>query len=362
MAMSNPSTAGNKYSTINTVGLFRLYPGFDATLKNGMQFGVAAEIRDTLANANGAGVNGNAASGNGTVSLYVRRAYGYVGTKDAGYVRFGQTDSAFSLMTVGDIESFGDAQQWNSDLGTAAVLQSVGKPSNLFAISGALYTSSKIVYISPSFAGVNFAVGFEPNSNGIAEGTAGDISGQTSIAGSSNNRRRNTIDAMVGYTTEIDGVGLKASAGYLDASPLGDTTGHEPYKNMGIAQIGGQITMGGAALGVNYKNGSVNDGYTFLKTGQRHDSDILFSGTYTMGPVILGASYFFNQSAGSFGTEGVLGRTETNDGLAVGANYNFSPNFGLFAQYLYGQVHQASALSSSNSHTNAIGVGASLHW
>lgn len=376
--LNNPNTGSGagfnatKYSSINTVGLFRLYPGFDATLANGMQFGVASEIRDTLAAPNGAGVNGNSASPNGTVSLYVRRAYGYVGTKEAGYVRFGQTDSAFSLLTDGDIEGFGDGQQWNSDLGTAAVGY-YGKPNNLFAISGALYTTSKVVYISPSFAGVNFAVGFEPNSNGIAEGTAGDLGGASSIAGSSNSRRRNTIDAMVGYTADVSGALVKVSAGYLDASPLGYTgpTGavgtvgavltNPNYKNMGIAQVGGQVTFAGLTLGANFKEGSVNDGYTFVKAGQRKDDDFLFSGAYTMGPVIIGASYFFNQSAGAHTAGSTIARTETNNGVAVGADYNFSPNFGLYAQYLYGQVHQPGA-TVAKSHSNLLGVGASLHW
>ncbi|MDE8349401.1 MAG: porin [Acidocella sp.] len=365
VALNNPNSSSKnsgstKFAPINTVGLFRLYPGFDATTKDGLQYGVASEIRDTLANPNGAGVNGNTTSPNGTVSLYVRRAYGYIGAKDAGYVRFGQTDSAFSLMSYGDIEAFGDYQQFNSDLGTAALIYN-GAPKNLFAVSGALYTTSKIVYESPSFAGLNFAVGFEPNSNGLAEGTAGNQSGASAISGSSPSRRRNTIDAMVGYTTEMDGVGLKASAGYLDASPLGNTGGAQPYKNMGIFQAGGQVTFGGAALGVNYKDGSVNDGYTFVKSGQRNDSDILVSGTYTAGPVILGASYFFNQSAGA----SAVARTETSNGLAVGANYVFTPNLNLFVQYLYGQIHQvgnSGAGPNGNGHTNAIGVGASLHW
>lgn len=362
--LNNPNTGSGaaltKYSSINTVGLFRLYPGFDATLANGMQFGVASEIRDTLANPNGAGVNGNFTSANGTVSLYVRRAYGYVGTKEAGYVRFGQTDSAFTLLTDGDIESFGDGQQWNSDLGTAA-LAYYGKPNNLFAATGLLYTTSKVVYISPSFAGVNFAVGFEPNSNGIAEGTANDLGGASSIAGGSNNRRRNTIDAMVGYTADVSGALVKVSAGYLDASPLGNTTGGQVYKNMGIAQVGGQVTFAGLTLGANFKEGSVNDGYSFVRAGQRKDDDFLFSGAYTMGPVIIGASYFFNQSAGAHTAGSTIARTETNNGVAVGADYNFSPNFGLYAQYLYGQVHQPGA-AVAKSHSNLLGVGASLHW
>jgi hypothetical protein len=372
--VTNPTTSTGKLSPLNTIGYFRLYPGFDATTKGGLQYGVASEIRDTTANPNGAGVNSNSTSTNGTVNLYVRRAYGYVGEKDVGFLRFGQGDSAFTLLSDGDIQSFGDGQEWNSDGGVGAIVP-YGKPNNLFAATGALYTTSKLVYVSPSFAGVNFAVGFEPNSNGLEEGAAtADQSAQDSIPGSSSSRRRNTIDAMLGYTVTLDGVKYQASAGYLDSSPLGNGTGaaiytgaptNENFKNMGVAQFGAQVTYAGAVVGVNYKAGAVNNGYTFLAPGQRHDNDLLFSGNYTMGPVVVGASYFFNQSAGShtpYGTGAAYGRTQSNDGLAVGAGYNVAANFTLFTQYLYGQIHQTHTGASANSHSNAISVGATLKW
>ncbi|OYV48154.1 MAG: hypothetical protein B7Z77_11020 [Acidocella sp. 20-58-15] len=382
---NNPTASGTKLSPLNTIGYFRLYPGFDATTKGGLQYGVASEIRDTTAAPAGAGVNGNSTSPNGTVSLYVRRAYGYVGTKDAGYLRFGQGDSAFSLMSYGDIQSFGDGQEWNSDGGVGAIVPA-GHPNNLFAVTGSLYTTSKLVYVSPSFAGVNFAVGFEPNSNGINEGASvAGASAQSTIPGGSTNRRRNTIDAMLGYTVAVDGVKYQVSAGLLDASPLGGsplttpasvgivggvpavipatTTAAPNYKNMTIAQFGGQVTYAGAVVGVNYKTGSVNNGYTFLLPGQRHDNDLLFSGMYTMGPIVVGASYFFNQSAGAYTVGSSYGRTQTNNGVAVGADYNIAANFTLFTQYLYGQLHQAhGTAAAANAHSNAISVGAVLKW
>ncbi|OYY02065.1 MAG: hypothetical protein B7Y73_09735 [Acidocella sp. 35-58-6] len=266
-------------------------------------------------------------------------------------------------MSYGDIQSFGDGQEWNSDGGVGAIVPA-GHPNNLFAVTGPLYTTSKLVYVSPSFAGVNFAVGFEPNSNGINEGASvAGASATSSIPGSSNNRRRNTIDAMLGYTVAVDGVKYQVSGGLLDASPLGSSAGTQPYKNMTIAQVGGQVTYAGAVLGVNYKTGSVNNGYTFLTTGQRHDDDLLVSGMYTMGPIVVGASYFFNQSAGEYTAGSSFGRTQTNNGVAVGADYNIAANFTLFTQYLYGQLHQAhGTVAAANAHSNAISVGAVLKW
>ena len=364
------NTATTKYGTLNTVGYLRLYPGFDATSEGGLQYGVASEIRDTTGLPNGAGVNGTASSTNGTVSLYVRRAYGYVGTKDDGYLRFGQGDGAFTLLSDGDLEGFGDAQQWNSDLGLGAIVPA-GSPNNLFAATGKLYTTSKIVYLTPSFAGLNAAVSFEPNSNGLAEGVSG-LSSETDIAGGSSNRRRNTVDAMLGYTVDLGAAKVKASGGEFISSPLGNTSGEEAYKDMDITQVGAQVAFAGLALGVNFKTGSVNDGYTFVKAGQRKDDDFLVSGTYTMGPYIIGASYFMNQSAGAY-TAGskTVARTETNDGIAVGADYNATKNVTLFTQYLYGSIHQPGEVfknsagdtySKNNVHTNAISVGATLKW
>ncbi len=375
----NNAAAGVKYASTDTVGYLRLYPGFDAMTTGGLQYGFVGELRDTAALPNGAGVNGTSSansagtatpSANGSVGLYIRRAYGYIGNATSGFVRFGQGDGAFSLLSYGDLEAFGDGQQWNSELGLSAITPV--KVNNIFAVSGAFYTTSKITYISPSFAGFNFAVGYEPNSNGLSEGVSA-LSSESSIAGGSNNRRRNTIDAMVGYSTTMDGVGVKASAGYFDASPLGDTTTAQPYKNMGIAQFGGQVAFAGAVVGANYKYGSVNDGLAFKTAGQRNDSDFLVSGTYTMGPVILGASYFLNQSAGAHtAITPTIAKTETTDGLAVGANYAVSPNLNLFTQYLYGQIHQPGATFKDGTnlavggkgkyHTNAISVGATVKW
>lgn len=361
-----------KYGSTDTVGYFRLYPGFDATSMSGLQYGVSSEIRDTLGAPNGAGVNGNDVSGNGTVSLYIRRAYGYVGSKDMGYLRFGQGDGAFTLLSSGDLEGFGDAQQWNSDLGLGAITPA-GHPNQLFAATGLIYTTSKIVYLTPSFAGFNAAVSYEPNSNGLAEGSLGGVSSETAIPGSSPNRRRNTFDGMLGYTANLSGAVVNVTGGEFVSSPLGTTSGIENpgYKQMAITQVGGQVAYAGLALGVNYKTGSVNDGYTFLKPGQRKDDDLLVSGTYTMGPIIVGASYFFNQSAGAHTAGSAIARTETNDGLAVGADYNASKNVTLFTQYLYGSIHQPGAtfknsagdtISKNNVHTNAISVGATLKW
>jgi hypothetical protein len=113
-AATGSTVALFKNGTIGETGDIRLYPGFDGMTVNGIAYGAQIELRTATTNANGAGVNSNGTSTNGVGSLYVRRAYGYIGTTDAGYVRFGQGDGAFELLQRGVIETFGDGSQWTA--------------------------------------------------------------------------------------------------------------------------------------------------------------------------------------------------------------------------------------------------------
>lgn len=383
---------GNKLNPINNTGFLRLYPGFDAMTNDGFEYGVAAEIRDEFTNAGQGEVeNGTDAAGainNGAEALIVRRAYAYLGTKQAGIVRIGQGDGPWTLMQDGVFENFGDGNQWNSDGGIGNLVPGAAHPTWLFSDTGALYTSLKIVYLSPSFDGANFGVGYEPNSNGIKEGLANCTVAQSTCAalasapgGAGNARRKNTLDAMVQYTATMMGFGVKASGGYIVASPIGNsggvltgTTYRGNYKQLEIATIGGQISYAGFMLGANAKDGQVNNGYTFLLPGQRRAIDWLISAEYAIGPALIGGYYFNNQSAGAHQLTNHVGRTEQDNGVAVGANYAVTPNLGLFVTYIYGQRKQygfnfatgattgAAALDHNRTHSQAIGAGASLKW
>ncbi len=387
------SYGGSKLNPIANEGFLRLYPGFDAMTTGGFEYGVASEIRDAYSNA-GQGISETSGA---NPSLTVRRAYAYMGTKEAGIVRIGQGDGPWTLMQDGVFENFGDGNQWNSDGGIGSIVPSAAHPTWLFSDTGALYSTLKIVYLTPTFAGFNAGIGFEPNSNGIKEGLAACTVAQSTCAalasapgGFGNARRKNTLDAMVQYTGAFSGVGVKVSAGYIKASPIGNSggplTGPDPilgtktydgnYKGLGIATVGGQISYAGFMVGANVKDGQVNNGYTFLLPGQRSAFDWLVSAEYTAGPVTLGGYYFNNQSAGGHLATNGVGRTEQDNGVALGANYAVTPNLGLFVTYLYGQRKQYGFDFANNStvgastynaaydrtHSQAIGAGAALKW
>ena len=380
-----------KLNSVTDEGFLRLYPGFDAMTTDGFEYGVASEIRDEFTNAGqGEYENGTSTAGavnNGAEGLIVRRAYGYFGSKQAGIIRVGQGDGPWTLMQDGVFENFGDGNQWNSDGGIGNLVPGAAHPSWLFSDTGVLYTTNKVVYLSPDFGGVNFGVGYEPNSNGFKESLANcTVAASTCAAlasapgGAGNTRRKNTLDIMGQYTGVAMGFGVKLSGGYITASPIGNSTGaaietigrvaETAYKRLEVYTIGGQISYAGFMLGANAKDGQVNNGYAFLLPGQRRAIDYLISAEYAVGPAILGGYYFSNQSAGDHTPTNGVARTEQDDGVAVGANYAVTKNLGLFVTYIYGQRKQigfdfatnAPGAAYNRTHSQAIGAGASLKW
>lgn len=369
--------AGYKLNSTGTFGDFRLYPGFDGQTTSGIWYGFQGELRTLLSNA-GQGKNNNSTNGNGFAGLYVQRAYGYIGMPEYGFVRFGQTDSAFTLSQTGVIENFGDGAQFNSDGGAVMLLPSA--PGNfIYADYSHLYTTNKIVYESPAVetlgGKLSGIIGFEPNSNGIKEGYASTGSAEganaASIANGSNSRRRNTLDVSATYANEMSGFANKVSIAYLHGAPLSSTNGSYGaaapygYDELSVFQAGAQTSYAGLTVGGNVKWGQVEDGYDFKPKGARNALGYIVGASYNVGPYTVGASYFNEQSSGKYvpGTT-TFARTLSEYGVAAGANYQLAKPIGLFVQYLYGHQHQPTTAPGARSNTQeqVIAAGATLKW
>ena len=365
------STSSYKLSPIGEIGDVRLYPGFDAQTANGIWYGAQVELRTTTSYA-GKGVNGNSANGYGAGNLYVRRAYGYIGTPDYGFIRFGQTDSAFDLLQRGVIEAFGDGAQWVADGGASNVFVAGGPATFIYADQGALYTSNKIVLISPAVEepvlGGKFdaIVGYEPNSNGIKERYAVDNSSlganASSISGGSNARRRNTVDAMLDYGVKLDGFNTKASVGYLAGSPLGNLTGAQAYAPLGVFQAGLQTTYMGLTVGANLKAGHVEDGYAFDPKGGRPALGYSVGAAYALGPISVGTSFFDEQSSGAWTPGSTYARTLSQYGIAAGANYALAKPISVFVQGMYYHRHQPTPTTRGNAQGELVSLGTTIKW
>jgi hypothetical protein len=406
-------TGTYKLNPVGTIGDFRIYPGFDAQTVDGLEYGVATDIRTSYSNAS-VGENGKTTLTSTSTStttakttagktaytttttttttntsqsgLYVKRAYAYIGTPDYGFVRFGTTDSAFTLLQSGVVETFGDGGQWTLEGGQYIMFPSNAAPGQfIYADQTPVYGTQKVVYITPAFAGFSGAFGYEPNSDALKEGYNSCSSATSTCAALSSSgvatdigsRRKNTVDVGVQYLNTIDGYKIKTSADYLTGAPV-SYTGVPPttasalthgYDNLSVYQVGAQVTFAGLTLGANLKGGQVEDSYTFKPKGGRDALAYIIGASYVIGPYVVGASYFNSQSSGAYfpGSKGIA-HTLSEYGIAVGGNYVVSPNLSLFTQYEYGHRHQPgnSTLTlitpAGNTQVQGISAGATLKW
>jgi outer membrane protein OmpU len=374
---NNPSAGGDKTSTTNFLGYMRLYPGFDGVAANGLHYGAAAEIR----------MNGesSATAGANSETLYVFQAYGYFGLPQFGQISFGQENGPSVIFETGTFEGFNDGG-WNGDI--EGMIPTVANPVYPFPDSGSQYdqASSKIVYLSPTLAGFQFAFGFTPNQT--AENfTDAPTSVTSAIIGG---LPRNMIDIGGQYTQTFGPVGLQAGLDYTNAGQVNGTASgdHGPtgYKDMSIVSGGITATIAGFTFGGNSSYGAFNlgdgDDFQLEPDGGTAAVGWLVGGQYTAGPWIVGASFFrFNQTGdipggvdeGSGATitpAGLSTGQQQNDGVAAGATYTLVPGVSLFADYLYGFRQQGGynfATGNAGTANNYVqsqlfGVGTQIQW
>lgn len=377
-----------KLNSVTTNGDARLYFGIDGVTVDNLAYGTQIELRTAKSDA-GQAAGSTTNSSAGFEGVYVKRAYGYVGTKTDGYVRFGQTDSAFGLLQTGIVEQFGDFNQWPGDGTENTVLPSSSSTNSpfIYADQGAVYASDKVVLLSPSVAepllggAFTAAVGFEPSSNGLKEGFANNsTAASTSNALSSTNttnfkntQRQDTFDAAVQYALKFNGAAIKTSVGYLQGSPIhytGSVAGANAKYNLDTLQVleaGAQVTYLGVTLGANVKGGQVEDAYQLKAKGGRNALGYSIGANYVVGPYIVGGSFFNEQSGGNYYKGAAYARTLEEYGLAVGANYVISKDLNLYTQYLYDHKHQPGAnpsgvTGSANAQANVVTLGATFKW
>jgi outer membrane protein OmpU len=372
-SLDNNSSTGTKGSTDNFLGYLRLYPGFDGVAANGLHYGAAAEIR----------INGGESGGDET--LYVFQAYGYFGLPQLGQVSFGQQNGPSVLFETGTFEGFNDGG-WNGDI--EGMIPTAANPVYPFPDSGSQYdqATDKIVYLSPTFAGFQFAAGFTPNQT--AENfTDAPTSVATPITGG---QPRNLLDIGGQFTKTFGPVGVQIGADYTNAGQVAGTAS-EPslvtgYKNLSILSGGATVTIAGLTFGGNSSYGAFNmaDGDTFQLEPDGGSNAIgwLAGADYTMGPLVFGASFFrFDQTgdipggidAGSGATitsAGLSSGQQQNTGVAAGATYTLVPGVNLFADYLYGYRRQGgydfetgnAGTSNNYVQSQLFGVGTQIQW
>ena len=392
----------------------RLYPGFDGVAANGLKYGASLEIRQD-AGGLGARTGGGAAGGisgqNPTRSpLYFRREFGYIGTDQLGTVRVGSSDSASSLYMTGNFENFNDGGL-NGDLpGFVTPNNQITWP---FADVGNLYTTNKIVYLSPQLYGFDAGVSYEPNTGNVDNGSHcdsgiggsigcerlasissanGNTAGLNTIANinAESGRRRNTLDALLRYRGTFGGFGIAATAGYINSAHVADTqtgvafasrgnpgTGRLNYDGLNVGDFGLAVTYGGLSVGGKYQFGRFNGQWSLAPRGTPDGEAWLAGASYTIGPFIMGAHYLNYKSAGDV-QNAFRGRERTENGVAAGATYSLAPGLSLFLSYIWTERKQngfdfatntgvtATAPNGTFTHNKVtaqvIGVGTGFSW
>jgi hypothetical protein len=360
---------GSKTATTNFLSYLRLYPGFDGVAANGLHYGAAAEIRESS-----------------NQDLYVFQAYGYLGIPSLGQVSVGQENGPTVIFQTGTFEAFNDGA-WDGDI--EGMIPSAAEPVYPFTDNGGLtQATDKIVYLSPVIAGFQFGAGFEPNhtANTVADAI---VSSPNVIVGG---EPRNLIDVGGQYTKTFGGVGIQIGADYMNAGTVAYTGGSQAfttptsYKDLSILSGGATVSVGGLTVGGNAVYGAFNQttGYTFQlePAGGQAAIGWLAGAQYTLGPAVIGGSFFRFQTTGDLpgGIDAGSGATITeaglttgqqvNNGMALGGTYTLVPGVNLFMDYDYGWRQQGGynfATGNAGTEHNYVqsqlfGVGTQISW
>lgn len=346
-------TGTGKSDPFQMSGYFRLYFGVDGKLLNGMLWGAQSEMRTNFAGEVPPGYEGTGAfgspGGNATATTYyVRRAYGYIGTPAWGLIRFGQGDGPLSLFTTPGIttgEAFSTGA-WDGDV--PDLMPGNASPGWFFNDVSGEYATNKIVYLSPTWFGLNASVSFAPNESNLAvtecsNSASGNCYAQaSSVNAADQSHWRNEFEAAVRYQANFGPVALDSMFGGQISGRVnqGIFGAAETHKNVNAIDGGASLTFMGASVFGHVYGGQVNGLNTQVTIGPRGAPkgwDWTAGAQYTIGPWTAGASYYYvNNEGTSTGLNNQTFRAE-----AVGGTYNWAPGFNTFLEYLHGERHQA---------------------
>ena len=400
--LSLGSPASNTKQASYGMGSYaRLYPQFVGVAANGLKYGAFLEIRQDDGAPPGGGANGGVSVSNRTrATLYFRREYAYLGTDSFGFVRVGSVDQPTSTYMTGSMENFDDGG-WNGD--APSFFSGNSTPTWPFPDVGNLYTSDKIVYLSPSLFGFDGGISFEPSTAAMNSGpgncpygvtaSAGFIAGgqtggatsygcdaASSTTSGDNGRRRNTIDAVLRYRAAFGPVGIALTAGGMYGGRVLDNSTPSKavqFNNLAVFDGGAQIVFGGLTVGGHVDYGKFN-GQWSLAPQHVHDSFAGIAGaSYAIGPFIAGFHYFDYTSPGSRNATTVGIGTRNEQGVAIGSTYQLTQGVYFFASGVYGARHEVGVdlLSGAtgatlatqvktNNNTRAVGglIGTLFKW
>jgi hypothetical protein len=370
---ANGTPNGFKSNPVGISSYFRLYPGFDGMSSNGVRYGASVELRENLS----AGTTGTTNGGStGTTTgpganisaetMYVRRAFTYLATDQAGLLRLGQTDGVIGMFD----NCIFTSQCWDAGSGvfngggmqsqTAAA--AVAIPFVWLAQSGAEIGNSKLVYLSPQYYGFDFGVQYAPNEGNAYADSVGASPLQSTTcnqagancisvtSGNDSTRWLNQVGAGLRFQQEFGPVDVKAygfyetagkedltTTGFTAPSPTGSVNTIR-YDNLNFYKAGLAVTAANVTAAVDYIGGAVDGALGMRPTGGASMNAVVAGLTYANGPITLGVDVGFVNSQGAAQLTGISQRREEE--FAFGGNYKLAPGVQLVGEYMYTQRHQ----------------------
>ena len=302
---------GRQRNDFRTESEINLY--VDGVAANGMRYGALFELQmDAMSSTAGTGTG-----------VDYDELYGFV-KGGWGELRFGQEDSAASLMQIRRPSTLwmGDSDAWDEFVASSGyILAGVGDGND----------ATKIIYLSPQFMGFDAGISYAPNR---FEGEQSNIPTSTTNYQRDRTGLENEISAALRYRGTFGDVGVGASfvAQFADAASQSAT-------GITLAAEGQNITTYAAGLLLRAYGFAVGGDYTWGNYRTTPANGTILQGTdgssqwsagitYTIGALSVGGQYSqgTQDNAGS-----VSDRTQTYMGLGVA--YVLAPGMTLFANY-----------------------------
>ena len=354
-----PAAGGTaKADPYGFMSTFRIYPSFDAQTPGGLRYGAFAEVRS---NSNSGGVGGGSGTGGtrGTNTLFVNRAWGYVGTDQLGQMSFGTRDGVASIMRTGTFENEIADGGWN---GWAPGMVKGVNPYRFSVGGGYEYSTQKITYLSPTWSGFQVGFSFAP---GSAPNTAGD--GNTGLGGGTRQassalagdlaRVRNLWEIGARYTGTFGGIGTQLHVGYIGSSSIKNVSaiGAVSPRGLSVITAGATVSYMGFVVGGYMNAGTVNSNFTPLNPGEKQSMVYTVGAGYTNGPWAAGVAYLNANQAGVAGN----GNNRTDQGWTAGVTYTYVPGARLFVEFVQGTARER-GVNLTNEPTSAANLGKSI--
>ena len=317
-----------------------------AKAANGLAYGAVIELQnDNFGGGSGSGID-------------VDEAFVFVSSPRFGTLRFGEEDAAAGLLQVRapTITGFGADAAWDNPILRTATGRE-GSPVLMNAINDH-NDATKIVYLSPQFAGFDFGLSYAPVA---AEGDRAFMSRMvdtlgTPIPASVTQRDRtgltNEISGALRYRGSFGGVGLAASivgltadaaANSVDASTGAVTTAvsnGRTLRDITVMGIGLSLSAHGFTLGGEYTRGnyaSIVGRVPLANNADGTDRDasfhLLFGLTYRVGAVSLGTYLGQAEQDNGRTARGVAIADRRQTAWGLGIAYALAPGLEMFGSY-----------------------------